>query len=289
MIDREWLESINEELSRENVPIHQRDVKAVLKWQRDTGERKDIFEGYPEVYGFFAAMSSPQNPFAEFRGAFFFGGEFWPLTFPMTFGAVPINIDYVIAAMGMPQPEAKRLLADEQSRYEAASVIGNCLDWINGFPRVGSANQLTFADKNLSAADRHLRGAVETLLSGRGHSRGASMILSAHALENVLKAFLAHHARLDDRQAKVLNHDLGKILRKVLATPNSSDLTPLQERLKVYPNVIQDRYRQVDYPETQLWEAYRWASSEPPLWREALTPGLNMSDAVLNAFALSRN
>ena len=287
MIDRKWLERTNEELSRKNVPIYQRDVKAVLQWQRETGERKDIFEGYPEVYGFFAEMISPRNPLATFRGVFFFGGEFWPLTFPMTFGTVPINIGHVIAAMGMPASETKRLLADAQSRYDVASVIGNCLDWIYGFPRVGSSNQLTFADENLSAADRHLRGAVETLLSEGRHSPGASMILSAHALENVLKAFLAYHTGLDERQAKTLSHDLERILTKVLTAQHSSDLAALREPLKVYPNITQDRYKQVDYPETQLWEAYRWAQFGLAAVARSLDPGLNMSGAVFNAFALA--
>jgi hypothetical protein len=75
MVARDWLERINEEMSGENVPIHRRDVETVMRWQRKTGERKDIFEGYPEVYAFFAGMTSPQNPLAEFRGCFFFGGN----------------------------------------------------------------------------------------------------------------------------------------------------------------------------------------------------------------------
>src|SRR5690242_10927056 len=65
MIHRQWLEEINDKLSRDNVPIHQRAMQAVLHWQRATGERKDLLEGYPEGYAFFNDMGSPQEPLAE--------------------------------------------------------------------------------------------------------------------------------------------------------------------------------------------------------------------------------
>src|SRR5690349_14440864 len=154
MIDREWLEEINNKLSADNVPIHQRAIQAVLHWHRATGECRDLLDGYPEVYAFFKEMGSPQEPLVEFRGAFFFGGEFWPLIFPRTYGIAVIDVATVIANMSMPPAETRRLMCDQQLRVQLASVIGSCLDWIQGFPCAGSAAQLSFADENLSATDR---------------------------------------------------------------------------------------------------------------------------------------
>jgi hypothetical protein len=287
MIDRQWLETINDEMSRDNVPIHERDVKAVLQWQRETGERKDIFEGYPEVYAFFSGMISRQNPLAEFRGVFFLGGEFWPITFPMTFGAVAIDLGATVDRMRMPPTETRRLKNNLSCRRELASVMGSCLDWIYGFPRVGSSNRLTFADENLGAGDRHLRGAVEALLSAQPSTRSAGMIMSAHALENVLKAFLAHHAGMNDDGARELGHDLRRILKEALKTPNASELAELQGQLTAFPNVIQDRYKQVNYPDMQLWQAYRWAQFGAAAVARSIDPELNMHAVVLKAFAVA--
>jgi hypothetical protein len=203
----------------------------------------------------------------------------------MTFGAGTTDIGNVIARMGMPDAESNRLVNDQRSRREFASMIGSVLDWIHGYPRLGSSNQPTFADENLAAADRHLRGAVETLLSERNRSRPASMILSSHALENVLKAFLAHHGGLDDRGARQLNHDLGKILAKTLRNPVSSELSVMEEPIKFYPDVINDRYKQVKYTDAQLWHVYRWAQFGAAAVARSVNPGLNISKTILDSYS----
>lgn len=281
MISDAWLIDANKRLSELSIPIDQRDVSAVMMWQRETGERKDIFNGYPEVFAFFEKLRAECDRTPRPSGVFYFGGQFWPLVFPIFYGRNVFDLRSVFDRMGMPAAEAHLLFSNKVVVRDAVGAMGDCLDWMHGFPREGSSNNLTFADENLGAADRHLRGAAEVLLSR--DTRSASMLLLAHALENALKAFLAHFCGLTDAGARKLNHSLPRILDQVLLDPRASDLRGLSSHLKHYPDVIQDRYKALTYSDGQLWEAYKCTSFGAAAVIRALHPGLNYRAAYLSA------
>lgn len=254
MIPESWLEKFNERMAREGIPHHQRPFRAMEEWTRTYPVTLAL--NSPEVIALFDWFERNSPPTAHhigsvFQGAYFFDAAFWPVDIPLVYGNARLNVFDTLTSMPVP---VKQRLGRDPKLMEFVLFWADCVDYGYGHDEALGAVQLSKFGKELfQSAHRELIAATAVLLERRPNPKALES--SRMALEMFLKAFIAAHTGLSDKQARNLGHDLEAALQECVRIEPSSELQELAGQLKIF-RPIGARYQALHIPAQDLWRGY---------------------------------
>jgi hypothetical protein len=249
-----WLEQFNERMATEGVPHRQRPFRAMEEWAQLYAVTL-VFDS-PEVTDLFAWFERNSPPTAHhlgsvFRAAFYFDAAFWPVDIPLVFGTVRLNAFDMLTGMPL---SVKQRIGREPNLMEFVLFWANCVDYGYGQEEALRAVQVTkFGQELFQSAHRELIATTAVLLERRQNPKALES--SRMALEMFLKAFIAVHRGLNQKQAKNLGHDLDAALKECVRIDPNSELKELLGQLKVFPP-IDARYQALHVPAHDQWRGY---------------------------------
>ena len=258
-LTNEWLEMINEEFRKADVPLIQRPWLAWQAWAKLSGRAISRDDGDVErIFDWFSVniKSGVQYFRPLFIGAFYYDSCFWPVFIPLAYGTVRLNAFDSLKTM----PERKK--SSLKSGVEGpgfASLWRYCLLYAFGMDDLTHDDgRQSFAKDLLISGNQNLRATVTLLLEDPANPKAVEPARMASEL--FLKAFLATKSGLSQKGAKGLYHDLEKALDNCLEVEPRSGLSAVRTKLKHLPS-MDSRYKGVEARPRNLWEAYDAAQS----------------------------
>lgn len=254
-----WLESINEEFSKKDVPYKQRPWLAWAKWSEHIGLPTALGdEDAKKIFAWFEDNLKPgvQHIGPMYTGAYYYDSLFWPVVIPVVAGTV--KLDAANSLKAIPDSIKTRLLSDTNERQQFALFWADCIDYGFGADDlIDDSYAGNFWQELIKSGDQQLNATVTLLLEQRPNS--IAMELARMATEMFLKTFLANKTGLTDAEARrKISHDLEKALDKCLAIDSTSELAAIRPELSVFPE-IHERYKGTDKTLRDLWCGYRVA------------------------------
>lgn len=252
----EWLEKINEEFKREDVPHKQRPWRARSAWAKHTGLPVSLGdEVVTKIFAWFEENTKAGSQYTGYMytGALYYDSCFWPVLIPVVFGEVWLKARDALKTM--PPPILARLCGDRNDAAQYTSLFAACLDYGFGIEELSKDKAVGgFTRELLTSGDQQLNAAVTLLLEDRPNSK--AMESARMAAEMFLKAFLAAKAGLTDVDArKRIGHNLETALNECLAVDAKSELQAVRPDLQRFPDVG-DRYKGTERAPSELWVAY---------------------------------
>lgn len=255
----EWLEQINEELSKRDVPHKQRPWEAWMEWSKYAGVSSSLGDDdVKKIFDWFKKNTKAGSQYfgPMYMGSLYYDSCFWPIFIPVVFGEV--QLDAAKSLRTMPDSIRSRLSRDREAFIHYVLLWADCVDYGFGIEEVTKDNSLGgFAQELFRSGNQQLSATV-TLLHEEIPNPKA--IESARmATEMFLKAYLAAKIGLtDDKARKSIGHDLEEALNKCLAIDNQSELQAIRLDLNCFPEVG-DRYKGADKTPGELWHGYQIA------------------------------
>ncbi|PWT76536.1 MAG: hypothetical protein C5B59_06260 [Bacteroidetes bacterium] len=252
-----WLQNLNAEFRRNDVPPKQRPWIAWQEWATHSGESLSLNDDVvKEIFNWFEKHSKAGLQYIQplYVGAYYYDSTFWPVVIPVVFGRV--QLDARESLKTMPDAVASGVFRDRNELMDFMSFWANCLDYGFGIEGTQSAALNEFAKRLLSSADQRLTATVSLLLQNQPNS--SCLESSRMATEMFLKAYLAVHSGLTENDAKRIGHDLNEALSRCVTATPSSELRTLVNDLNVFPDVGH-RYQGSEEPQGILWKAYETA------------------------------
>jgi hypothetical protein len=257
----EWLETVNEGFSKNDIPHKQRPWLAWGEWSKYTGMPismndkivKRIFSWFEKNTKAGSQLIGPM-----YTGAFYYDSCFWPIFVPVIYGTVKVNARDSLKTM--PETILVRLWSDRKKLLEYVAVWSDCFDYALGLDDIlKSSTTVGFAQDLLNSGDQQLNATIALLLEQTPNSK--AMESARMSTEMFLKAFLAKKAGLTEKDAKnKIRHNLEKALKACLTVDPKSELRAIVTNLKAFPD-IGDRYKGTDKSLKELWSTYAFAQS----------------------------
>lgn len=251
-----WLEDINEEFRKKDIPPRQRPWLAWGEWAKYTGMSIAMNdEVVKRIFAWFEknTKAGSQHIGSLYTGAYYYDSCLWPVLIPISYGTV--KFDARDALKTMPESVVVTLFNDRKKVLEYVSVWADCIDYAFGIDDLKkTAGFGKFAQELLNSGDQQLTAAVALMLQDRPSPKATES--ARMSTEMFLKAFLVAKSGLTEQEAKnKIKHDIGKALDMCLAFDTKSELKDIQPHLNVFPD-IGDRYKGSDKPLKELWRAY---------------------------------
>lgn len=255
-LTEEWLEHINEEFRKNDIPHKQRPWLAWREWAKYTGMSISLNdEVVKKIFAWFEKNTKAGSQYvgSMYTGVFYHDSCFWPVFIPIVFGRV--KLDARDSLKTMPETIVARLWRDRNEVTQYASLWAACADYAFGIDDLRKGKALGgFAQELLGSGDQQLNATVTLLLEDRPNPK--AMESARMATEMFLKAFLAVRAGLTEKEAKdKIGHNLEKALNRCLVIDAKSELQAIQPDLSVFPD-IGDRYKGTEKTSRELWIAY---------------------------------
>lgn len=255
-LTEEWLESINEEFRKNDIPHKQRPWLAWREWAKYKGISVSLNdEVVKKIFAWFEnnAKAGSQYLGSMYTGVYYYDSCFWPVFIPIVFGSVQLNARDSVKTM--PETIVARLWRDRNEVTQYASLWADCTDYAFGIDDLMKGKAIGgFAQEVLASGDQQLNATVTLLLEDRPNPK--AMESARMATEMFLKAFLAATGGLTEKEAKdKIGHNLEKALNRCLTLDAKSELQAIQPDLNVFPD-IGDRYKGTEKPSRELWIAY---------------------------------
>lgn len=252
----QWLEQINEQFRRNDVPHRQRALEAWMTWCEQAGVSNSWNDpGAKKIFDWFEknTKAGSQDFGPLYVGSFYYDTCFWPVLVPVVAGKRTLDASESLGKM--PDPIKQRLQRDRQEYMHYLSVWTDCVDFALGIGAcMGRADLSTFGSELFRSGTQELNETV-TLL----HERNANPSAYESArmtTEKFLKAFLASKNQLSEREAiKVFGHNLRRLLNRCLQVDGKSELRAIRKELNTLPQV-RERYVGAERSNAQLWVAY---------------------------------
>jgi len=252
----EWLEQVNAELSRKDVPHRRRPWEAWLEWSAYAGVSSSL--GDPDVKKIFDwfeqnTKAGSQYVGPMYEGSLYYDSCFWPIAIPVMAGSV--RLEALRSLKTMPDSIKARLHRDTQEFMQYVAVWADCLDYAFGIEEVGNNTNISaFGQQLLTSGHQQLTATVSLL--HENHPNPRAMESSRMATEMFLKGFLASGAVLTEKEAKdKVGHNLEKALDMCLDVDQQSDLQVVRAGLALFPEIA-DRYKGAEKTPRELWHGY---------------------------------
>lgn len=255
----EWLEQINEELRKKDVPHKRRPWDAWMEWSKHVGvstslgdeDVKKIFEWFEKN-----AKAGSQYIGPMYVGSLYYDSCFWPIVIPVVAGRVKLDASKSLRTM--PDSIKARLMRDRDSFINYAAIWADCADYGFGIEEVIKNNSIGAFGQELFRSGNQQLNATVTLLH-EDIPNPKSMESARMATEMFLKANLAGKIGLTEKEAKdKIGHNIEKALDRCLAVDTQSELQVIRPGLSCFPE-IGDRYKGTDKTASELWQAYQIA------------------------------
>ena len=257
----EWLETVNEGFSKNDIPHKQRPWLAWGEWSKYTGMPismndeivKRIFSWFEKNTKAGSQLIGPM-----YTGVFYYDSCFWPIFVPVIYGTVKVSARDSLKTM--PETILVRLWSDRKKLPEYVAVWSDCFDYALGLDDIlKSSVTVGFAQDLLKSGDQQLNATIALLLEQTPNSK--AMESARMSTEMFLKAFLGKKAGLSEKDAKdKIGHNLEKALKACLTVDPKSELRAIVTNLKAFPD-IGDRYKGTDKSLKELWSTYAIAQS----------------------------
>jgi hypothetical protein len=252
----EWLEQINEELRKRDVPHKQRPWEARMEWSKYAGVSSSLGdEDVKKIFDWFEKNTKAGSQYSGpmYAGSLYYDSCFWPMFIPVVYGSV--RLDAAKSLRTMPESIKARLARDREAFTHFVAIWADCVDYGFGIQEVIKDNSIgVFAQELFRSGDQQLNATITLLHEDMPNPKA---IESARmATEMFLKAFIAAKVGLTEKDAKKkIGHDLEKALDRCLAVDNQSELQAIRSDLNCFPEVG-DRYKGADKTMRELWQGY---------------------------------
>ncbi|MCX5804090.1 MAG: hypothetical protein NTU69_11280 [Proteobacteria bacterium] len=255
-LTEEWLENINKEFSKNDIPHRKRPWLAWGEWSKYTGMPISMNdEVVKKIFYWFEknTKAGSQQIGSMYTGVFYYDSCFWPILVPIIYGTV--RVDARDSLKTMPETIVTRLWGDQGKLFEYISVWADCFDYAFGIDDIKKRRTPGgFAQTLLNSGDQQLKATIALLLENTPNAK--AMESARMSTEMFLKAFLAAKAGLTEMEAKDrIRHDLEKALKECLDVEAKSKLKKIQSNLNVFPG-IEDRYKGTYKAPKELWRGY---------------------------------
>jgi hypothetical protein len=258
-LNENWLEKVNEEFSKIDIPHKRRPWLAWGEWAKYTGVSIALNDDVvKKIFTWFERNTKAGSQYMDpmYTGTFYYDSCFWPVFVPVVYGNV--KIDAKASLKTIPESIKVRLWGNPLEVINYVSLWTNCVDYAFGLDDLKNVSTLgKFIKELLQSGDQQLKATITLLLEKRPNPK--AMESARMATEMFLKAFLAGKVGLTEEYAKKrINHDLNKALNECLAIDPNSELQNIKCDLNIFPDVG-DRYKGNDIPLRDLWGAYKVA------------------------------
>tara|TARA_R110002072_G_scaffold11196_2_gene50981 strand:+ start:141607 stop:142461 length:855 start_codon:yes stop_codon:yes gene_type:complete len=260
MVTEEWLNKLNEEFAKADMPHMKRPFEA---WERYSLESKVSSSlDSPEVKKIFAWFKQNTKEDAHqvgsiYSSVYYFDAEFWDVHVPVFYGTV--NFDPVDALSNMPEGVKQRLRSDEERTVEYVLHWADCFDFGVGYLDVAQSKTLNkFGLDMLKGGYEELTSAASLL--GKSKFNPRAILDARMALEMFMKSYAAMKGRLTEAEAKKIGHDLHAGLQKFLDVSGMQDIKAVSKHFGVYPEV-HDRYKATKTNKAEQWKGFHLAQS----------------------------
>ncbi len=250
-----WLEKINDEFRKNDIPHKQRPFLAWIEWSKHIGVSMEFSdENVRRIFSWFT-QNSPVGAHqigSFYTGLFYFDAHFWPVHIPVVYGTVELHAFNSIDTM--PDNIKVRLQADQQAAQDFAAVWGDCVDYSLGIEGLIKVDNGAFWKDLLRSGHQQLQSTVALLEGNRPNPKAAEP--ARMATEMFLKAFIAYNTGMTDAEArKQVGHNLEKALDKCLEIDPQSELIAIRPALSIFPEIA-ERYKETDKTLWELWRMY---------------------------------
>jgi hypothetical protein len=252
----EWLEQVNAELRRKDVPHKRRPWEAWLEWSKYAGVSTSLGdEDVKKIFDWFEKNTKAGSQYfgPMYEGTLYYDSCFWSVFIPVVAGRVKMEASNSLKTM--PEPIKSRLLKEKQEFMQYVAVWADCIDYAFGIEGLcDGKNTSTFGQDLFRSGHQQLNATVTLLHENNPNPK--AMECSRMATEMFLKAFLASKAGLTEKEAKdKIRHNLGKALDMCLDTDKQSELQVIRSGLALFPEIA-DRYKGTDKTPIELWHGY---------------------------------
>lgn len=252
----EWLEQINEELRKRDVPHKQRPWEAWMEWSEYAGVSTSLGDkDVKKIFDWFEKNTKAGSQYfgPMYVGSLYYDSCFWPIFIPVVMGTVKLEAPNSLRSM--PDSIKARLMRDGQEFMNYVAVWADCIDYAFGIEGLcNGKNTSPFGQELFRSGDQQLNATVTLLHEDNPNPK--AMESSRMATEMFLKAYLATKAGLTEKGAKEkIGHSIEKALNMCLDVDKNSELQIIQPGLPVFPK-IGDRYKGTDKTQMELWHAY---------------------------------
>jgi hypothetical protein len=278
----DWLERLNEDFSKREVPHGQRASEAVSEWSK--------INGFPisytsirarQIFDWFRVNIKPGcdmgGPLAT--GAFYHDSAFWEVTIPLIYGNPSFN---PLDMLRMPASVKLRFCHERNEVFIFVKFFLDCIDYFYGVEellRRATSNPLLAGF--VASGREHITQAASLVLETRPNAKAAEA--ARFALEIFLKTYLVAQEGLGESDVRALGHSLKDILKRCLDANPKSELRHVEDKLPLYPEVSA-RYRADKVPIRSLWATYCAAVSAGAYVMRKLTGQDSTKDLQIPSF-----
>ncbi len=251
----ELLLQLNEEFSKEDIPHHQRPMRAMSEVSKRL-KMSFLFDSKEAdfIQSWFLERSKPESMLIKpiFQAAFYFDSEFWPVNIPVIFGNV--RVDAFDALGEMPAEIIQRIKKDTQNICDYSLFWADCFDLSYGFSDLeGDVKLNPKGIQFLRAGLEELNSATALLLEPRLNKR--AILNSRMATEMLLKSYIAIKKGLSEKEARSIGHNIKKALTEFSELSNVEISKEQFELLNLFPS-ISERYEAQTMPAKDVAKCY---------------------------------
>ena len=260
MCDEEWLNKLNDEFRRSNIPPVKRPFEALSRLSQEKGV--SVVLSSPEAQRIFRWFKNNTKPGSHAIGALyesccFYDATFWKVVVPIGYGTITLSA--LDSLPEMPDSVKKALMSDPSSRLNYLLFWSDCVDFGYGYDDMTKLNRGDeFGLQLLKASYEELQSAKSMLLEHRINAR--AMMASRMATEMILKSYIAMKVGLSEREARSLSHNLKESFHRFVEVAGDTKLKALEPLTSVFPQ-IHGRYEGQRHNNSDLWLAFGFAQT----------------------------
>jgi HEPN domain-containing protein len=253
-VTSEWLERVNQEFTKSEMPHWQRPYEVIRIWSKTNSIPISMSSlRARKVYDWFRANTKPGSnwvgPLAD--ATFYHDAAFWEVTVPLCYGSPRMN---PLDMLHMPASVKLRFCNERNDVFIFVKFFADIYDYYYTVEDLRDAFKDNPLLKSFIEAGReHITQAAKLLLETRPNPKAAESVRTA--LEIFLKIFLISKAGAGEKDLKNLGHDLRKLLAKCLEVEPISELRLIESKIPLYPD-ISARYQVEEIVPRDLWSMY---------------------------------
>ena len=259
MPTEEWLENINKELRKRDVPHKRRPWDAWMEWSKYIGAATSLNdEDVKKIFDWFEKNTKTGSQYigSMYVGSLYYDSCFWPIVIPIVVGIV--ELDATKSLRTMPDSIKSSFLRDQDALIIYKTIWADCADYGFGIEEVVKDKSIGAFGEELFRSGNQQLNATFTLLH-EDTPNPKSMESARMGTEMFLKAYLAAKVGLTENEVKdEIGHNLKKALDSCLAVDNQSELQNIRSDLSCFPE-IGDRYKGTYKTPGELWQGYKVA------------------------------
>ncbi|WP_297809563.1 hypothetical protein [uncultured Methylophaga sp.] len=256
----EYLLKLNSEFSSSGLEHKKRPWEALRRYSTDHNVSVSISSSTADrIFKWFEKRSKPgANEIGSlFNSVYFYDGEFWDISIPLSYGRVQLNALDSLAEM--PSPIKAQLMNENNELWKYTIFWADCVDYAHGLEDLTKTGKISgFGKELLFAGSQELKTAIQLLSQNKPDPR--SILNSRMAVEIFIKSFIALKIGLSQSEAKSLGHNLVKGLKRFVEVSGYEDFMKIEKDLKIFPRV-EERYKEQSLTRGDLWLAFTIAQS----------------------------